>query len=266
MGKRSAASNKKISSRRPTASNQKAQILALNAKVNANSRKLEGLRYKVQHSQRFGGIIGATVQQPYSHWSINRPSQMTQVFSAPNESAGGKYNYDRKGRFYMKYNITSGSEQSPLALSVFLIRPKNSKVAVSAGLNVAQNPGTSVLNLIQGVDYVNSLGLSMMNTKRWVLDAHWNITTSPIITAINQAGPAPAPTVNWQGDLHPIRKSFRGKNVLVLNNRTGLWSDTLDYAVNPNQRQFLVIFNNNQNQDQSPNIAGQCLWTAYTSE
>jgi hypothetical protein len=191
---------------------------------------------------------------------------MTQVFSAPEEAEGGKYNFDRKGRFYMQYNITSGSEQSPLPLSAFIIRPMNTKVSVSAGINVQPAQGASPLNLIQGVDYVNNLGIPMINKKRWHIDYHANLTTSPIVTSVKQAGPSPAPTVNWQGDLHPIRRSYRGKNVLVLNNRTGKWSDTADWSVNPNQRQFLVIFNNNINQDQSANIAIQCLWTAFTSE
>lgn len=262
----SAASNNRIKAKKG-ASAQQAQILALNQKVNLNTRKLQGVRYKVQHTFRGGGIISATPTLPYTSYALNNVSQLGQIFSAPDESAGGKYNYDRAGRFFLQYNITSNTELSPMNLTIFIIRPKNSKVALSAGLNVPYVPGAPAITLLNNTDFVNSLGLAMMNKKRWHIDAHWAVNTSPIVTSINQPGsPAPAPTQNWQGDLHPIRKHYRGKNHLVLNNRTGVWSDTQNHAVNPSQRQYLVIFNNNLNTQASPNIAFQCLWTAFTSE
>lgn len=256
-----------------SATAQSEQILDLKKEVNLNTRKLQGVRYKVQHTLRGGGIIAATSAQPFRAWALNNPSQMGQIFSAPDEGEGGKYNFDNQGRFYLQMNITSGTEISPMSLSVFILRPKTMKVAVSAGINVpiAPNPPppalpTPPIQLIVGTDFVNSLGLSMVNKKRWHIDGHWAVNTSPIVTGIQGGGGPPAPLINWQGDLHPIRKYYKGKNMLKLNNRTGKWSDTLDHAVNPTQRQFLVIFNNNLNQQLSPNLNFQCLWTAFTSE
>lgn len=263
MPRRSAASNKKIQSRKPTASNQKAQILALNKKVNDNSKKLEGVRYKVQHAIRIGGnITAAAPATPYICWALNRPSEMNQVFSAPDEAQGGKYNMDNKGRFFMDLNIVSNNEPSPLPLTVFIVRPKNMKVAVSAGINVAPSQGQQPLSLQSGIDFVNSIGLAMMNKKRWHIDKHWSINLGPVRTPITME---PSPTA-WQGDLRPIRRSFRCPNYLKLNNRVGVWKDTLDYAVNPNQRQFLIVFNNNQGTSTSPTLNAQILMTAFTSE
>lgn len=261
-----AASNSNIKAKKSASAQQK-QLLALNRKVNLNTRKLQGVRYKVQHTYHSGGIIAATAAQPFTAWALNAPSLLGQIFSAPDEAEGGKYNMDNQGRFYLNYNITSGKEISPMNLTVFVVRPKNAKVAVSAGINVPVPAGTPPLVLLNNTDYTQTLGIAMINKKRWHIDAHWAINTSPIVTTINQPGaPSPAPTQNWQGDLHPLRKHYRGRNVLKLNNRTGKWSDTQDHAVNPSQRQYLVVFNNNLNTQLSPNIIFQCLWTAYTSE
>ena len=262
-----AATNTKIRYKRPTAKTQQSQILDINTKLNTVQRQIRGIRYKVQHTYHSGGIIQATAAQPFTAYALNNPSQMGQIFSAPGEAAGGKYNFDSAGRFYLNYNITSGKEPSPMNLTVFIIRPKTAKVAVSAGINVPIAPNAPPLTLLNNTDFTQTLGICMINTKRWHIDYHAAVNTSPIITSINQPGaPTPAPLQNWQGDLHPIRKHYKGRNVLKLNNRTGIWSDTQDHAVNASQRQFLVIFNNNLNTQLSPNIAFQCLWTAYTSE
>lgn len=262
MPRRSAATNKKIANRKPSASNQKAQILALNHKVNQNTKKLEGVRYKVQHYTRIADVVQATALNQYYAWPLNRPSQMNQVFSAPDEALGGKYNFDLKGRMFMDLAIKSNNEPTPLNLSCFIVRPKTSKVALSAELNVAYpSPLFNAMKLINGVDYVTNVGLAMMNKKRWHIDKHWNVTTAPIRAPITID-----PPTAWQSDLRPIRRTFRGPNVLKLNNRTGNWKDTLDHAVNPNQRQFLVIFNNNQSTDTSPTVNASILFTAFTSE
>ena len=253
-----AATNKKIASKKPTAKNQQAQILDLNQKVNLNTRKLEGVRYKVQHATRLSLNIVGTPTNPYSVLEVNAPSNLQQVFSAPTESAGGKYNWDNRGRSHMTYNITCNNEMTPMALTVFLIRPKTSKVAVSAGLNVA---GTT-FNLIANTDYINNLSTgTYMNKKRWHIDAHWLINLNPI-RSLSSGVPA-----QWEGDLHPVRRVYNGKNHLRLNNRTGLWSDTADHAVNPSMRQFLVVFNPNTSITTTyPILNGMILHTAYTSE
>lgn len=254
----SAATNAKIRYLPPKANTQKAQILALNKKVNENSRKLRGLRYKVQHATRLALNIVATPANPYAVLEINAPSNLQQIFSAPSESAGGAYNMDKKGRTHLTFDISVNNEMDPMPLTVFIIRPKTSKVAVSAGINV---PGTT-FTLLNNVDYVNNVAAgTYINKKRWHIDKHWNINLNPI-RSLSSGVPA-----QWEGQLLPVRRVYNGRNVLVLNNRTGLWSDTADHAVNPTQRQFLVVFTKNVSATATyPILNGMVLHTAYTSE
>lgn len=251
-----AASNRSIERKKPTAATQKKQILALNQKVNANSRKLEGVRYKVSHSTRLALNIEGTVPNPYKVLPLNAPSNMLGVFSDPEEQKGGKYNMDGRGRFNLVMNISTNTEPTPMPLSVFIVSPKNSKVAVSLGINV----GGTAFNLINGTDYVNNLAAgTYMNPKRFNIHKHWLINLNPIVTL--------GGTTPWQGDLHPIRKTFSMKNPLKLNSRTGVWSATADEAVNPNQRLFLIVFNNNTGTPGTyPVLNGMVLSTAFTSE
>lgn len=252
-----AATNKKIL-RSKSNSAQQMQILDLNKKINTVNKKLEGIRYKVVHRIRLSMQIIGTTNIPYRVLSLNAPSLMTQIFSAPNESQGGKYNYDRKGRTHLTFNIVSNNEPSPLPLQVFILSAKNSKVALEIGLNVTP----LVLTLTADIDYVNNISAATyINKKRYNIHKHWMINLSPI-QALSQGVPA-----QWQGDLHPIRRKFSMRNPLVLNNRTGIWDQTPDNGVNPNQRLFMVVFNNNTSQTTSfPILSGLVVHSAYTSE
>lgn len=256
--RKSAASNKSIERRKPSARNQKAQILALNKKVNDNSRKLAGVRYKVVHKTRLSMNITGTAAAPYRVLSLNAPSLMTQIFSAPDENEGGKYNWDHKGRTHIQFNIVSNNEPTPLPLQVFIMSCKNAKVALECGLNTLP----LAFNLQSDRDYVNNLGAAtFINLKRFNVHKHWKINLSPI-QALSQGVPA-----QWQGDLHPIQRTFSMRNPLKLNNRTGVWHATPDNGVNPSQRLFMVVFNNNISQTSSyPTLNGLSIQTAYTSE
>lgn len=256
---KSATSTKAIISRKPTAKAQQSQILSLKKKIDKNSRLLEGVRYRVTHTTRLAMNVDApSAATPYKVLALNAPSNMTQIFSAPDESEGGKYNYDRKGRTHMTLNIVSNNEPTPLPLQIFIVSCKNAKVALSVGINVA----TTTFNLINGTDYVNNLAnATYMNTKRFNIHKHWMVNLSPI-QALSSGVPA-----QWQGDLHPIKRTYSMKNPLVLNNRTGVWSSTPDEGVNPSQRLFMVVFNNNIGTPSTyPIITGQIIHTAWTSE
>lgn len=254
--KKSAATNDKIQYKKPTAKNQQKQILALNKKVNDNTRKLAGVRYKVVHKTRLALNIIGTPGAPYRILQLNAPSLMTQIFSAPNENEGGKYNWDSKGRTHVEFNIVSNNEPDPLPLQVFIFSAKNTKVAAEIGLQSSP----LVVNLQSDRDYVTNIGAStFMNMKRFNIHRHWNINLAPVKTL--------GGTTPWQGDLHPIHRQFSMRNPMRLNNRTGVWSGTPDNSVNPNQRLFMVVFNNNVSQpDTYPILSGLSVNTAYTSE
>lgn len=257
--KRSAATNKKIAYKKPSARNQQSQILALNRKINTNTRKLAGIRYKVIHKTRLSmNITAASTAIPYKVLTLNAPTLMTQIFSAPNENEGGKYNWDRAGRTHIQFNIVSNNEPTPLPLQIFILSAKNAKVALECGLNTLP----TVLLMQQDRDFINNLGAAtFINLKRFNVHKHWKINLSPIQTM--QTGPAAV----WQGDLHPIQRTFSMKNPLKLNNRTGVWHSTPDNGVNPRERLFMVVFNNNISQTETfPILNGLVIHTAYTSE
>lgn len=257
-----ASSQKSILTKSKSAKSQQKQILDLSKRVSKNSSILRGVTYKVTHATRLALPITGTVGQPYRAIFCNNLSDMNLRFSAPEEATGGKYNFDGRGRFHLRFNITSNTEPTPMPLSIFLLSPRNTKVALSAGMTV---PGTA-FNLINGTDYANNLGITHMNTKRWILHRSWtNINVLPIQTM--QTGPAAI----WQGDIKPIQKSWSMKNHLKINNRRGTWNDpaagSTNESVNPNQRVVLVVFNNNISQPATfPNLTGQVIHTAFTSE
>lgn len=255
--KSSAASNDKIKYKKPSAKNQQKQILALNKKVNDNSRKLSGVRYKVVHKTRLACNIVGTAANPYRILSLNAPSLMTQIFSAPSENDGAKYNFDSKGRTHVEFNIVSNTEISPLPLQVFIFSAKNTKVATEIGIT---QTGPTLLVLQADRDYVTNIGAStFMNMKRFNVHRHWNINLAPVRTL--------GGTTPWQGDLHPIHRQFSMRNPMRINNRTGLWNTVPDNQINPAQRLFMVIFNNNVSQpDTYPILSGLSVNTAYTSE
>jgi len=254
-----AATKKKIAYLKPTAKTQQAQIADINQKVNLNSAKLRGLRYKVTHSTRLALPITGTTNNPYRAVFCNNLSDMNLQFSSQEEAKGGKYNADRQGRFFMTINITSNSEPTPMPLSLFLVSPRNTKVALSLGMTVAG----SQFNLLNGTDYVNNLGITHMNAKRFLIHKHWVVNLAPVRTL--------GGTVPWQGDLRPILRKHNMPNRLFLNNRRGTWNDATtgatDESVNPTQRVVLVVFNNNIASPASyPLLTGQVIHTAWTSE
>lgn len=256
--KRSASSKRAIISRKPSGRNQKFQILSLKKAIDNNTRLINGQRYKVVHKTRLALDIIGTPANPYRVLQLNAPSLMQQIFSAPSESAGGKYNFDRKGRTHLTFNIVSNNEPSPLPLQIFILSCKNSKVALETGISTLP----TTMTLTADVDYISNLGAAtFINLKRFNCHKHWMVNLGPI-----QAAPSGVP-LPWQGDLHPIKRTFNMKNPLVLNNRTGIWSSTPDNGVNPNQRLFMVVFNNNVSTTSTfPILNGLVVHTAWTSE
>lgn len=257
-----AATNKKIMTRK-SASSQQAQILDLNKKINNVNKKIQGIRYKVIHTTRLALPITAATLVPYTFLPLNAISNMVQNFSAISESAGGKYNYSRDGRLHLRFSITAGRETEVTPMTIFIISAKNTKVATNIGI---QQPAP-LLQLQEGVDYENNLGGEgvFMNKKRFHIHKTWRETGLPIQTL--------GGTTPWNGQLNSIQRKFNMKNPLVVNNRTGIWNQTTgtnpmtDNSVNPNQRLYLVVFNNNVTTPSTfYTLNGLVLFTAYTSE
>lgn len=246
-------SQKAISFKKPTAATQQKQIAALAAKTAQNSRKLAGQLYTVHHWHRINGVVTATADAPYAVAQLNGLSQLTQIFGDSSEALGGKYT----GRgITVDFNIKPGNDMSQIDMTAFIIRPRNQKVVVDAQISGAALP----LALAANTDYVQTDGLCLMNLKRWHVDATYKMSTLPLQTN------SPAPPGVWQGSQKVIRRKYTGKNVLKINNRVGTWNTGADWTVNPNQRQYLVIFNNNLSTAQSPRFSATVMVTGHTSE
>lgn len=255
------SSQKSILTRSKSAKSQQRQILDLSKRVSHNSKILKGVTYKITHATRLALPIIGTTAQPYATVFCNNLSDMNLRFADASEALGGKYNYDGRGRFHIRFNIESNNEIEPMPLSIFLMSPRNTKVALSVGMTVSGN----AFNLINGTDYANNLGITHMNTKRWIIHKKWFVNVLPIQTM--QTGPANV----WQGDLKPIQKTWSMPNRLKINNRQGTWNDpaagSQNWSVNPSQRVVLCVFNPNTSQTATfPNLSGQVIHTAFTSE
>ena len=257
--KRGRVSKKSIAWKKPSARNQQKQLIALKSQINANSRAISGITYKVMHSTRLALAVTGTTPDPYRVLFLNAISGMNQIFSAPSESAGGKYNWDKRGMTHIRFSIQANTELHIAPISIFIVSCKNTKVANSCGITTSNN-----LQLTSGVDYITNIPSAsvFINKKRFNVHYQKDVDILPVSTL--------GGTTPWQGQLKSYRYSFSMKNPLRLNNRVGIWSDPVsmpDYAVNPNQRLFMLVFNNNISTPSTfPTLNGMVLHTAYTSE
>lgn len=245
--RRSAATNKKIMSRKPTAQTQKAQILALNKKVNANTKKLQTVRYTLQHSKLFQG----TVVSPYLAEAIMTPSTWGQVFGAASESGGGKYTGTK-----LKFNlhITPRTEHTRVDCTVIFCSPKNQKVVYDCGGHTS-----STCLPTQNTDYTLWAGMALMNKKRWNVHKVYRLTTLPLVT---EAG-----GVEYINSQVENRRYFTMKNPLKINNRTGDWNTVNDQSVSANQRVHCFVFNDNLSSvEGSPSFHCSVLATGFSSD
>lgn len=228
--RRSAASVRSITSRRPTASNQKSQILALNKKVNAVAKATRNITYTIFHNYSFSGSIVS----PFSSHALVTPTGWQEIFGAPAAGIGGKYTGKS---FKFDYEITANTEHSHVSCTVIFASPKNAKVVSECG---GANQTLCSPNL--HTDYVVLGGKARMNPKRWNIHKVHHIQTAPIVTSTESAGGVFNEYIN---DTGKGRRSFSMRNPFRCNNRTGSWYTIDDYEITPSQRVHMYVFNNN---------------------
>jgi len=247
--KTASTSNAKIRYKRPTASTQKNQILAINQKVNSLSRVVRGNTYKCMFMYNATGNLG----QPFTMWPLCMPSQWSGVFSAGEEEAGASFH----GLNYkIDYRISSHTEPSPINCTVFLLSPKNQKVVNECGGGAADACQT----LVSGRDYTLYDGMALVNKKRWNIHYYKRVTTQPI----SSVAPSGATILS---DLRPNRYSFSRKSNLNIDSRTGNWYDVNSWDLKPNQRLHMVAFNNNIGIDlENPELNLKILFSGQTND
>ena len=251
-----AATNRKILTRKPTAKNQKYQLLSINKKVNKLQRYVSRNAYQVQH-RHFIQTSLANFIAPVVCMNLISPSFLTQCFSESTESRGGKYT----GTWLkIDYQILPHTQPENIDCTVFFVTPKNQKVVVEAG-----GATTSTLETLDtDVDYIKLAGTGqvLMNKKRWNIHKVHRISTQPLVTATAQEAIINVTRAN--------SRSFTMKNPLKINNRTGLWNAIADWEVAHNQRLHCFCFNNNiatvpGPQITSPQISFNILMSGFTS-
>lgn len=241
-------SNNKIRYKRPTANNQRNQILAINKKVNSLSKVVRGNTYKTMYVYNATGNLGT----PFAIWPLVMPINWTGIFNTPGEERGGAY---RGINFKVDYTISSHTEPSPVNCTVFFISPKNQKVVNETG-GAAQD---ACQGLQLNVDYTLYDGMALINKKRWNIHYYKRITTLPISSV------APSGTTIL-GDQKANRYSFSRKSNLNIRSRTGEWNAVNSFSLAPRMRMHAVVFNSNQIIDlESPQFNMKILFQGQTS-
>jgi len=229
-----AATNKKIVRKRPTASNQKYQILSLNKKINRISRKVSSRTYKVMHKS---SLTEQNMASPAYIFNLtNLPSFVSVFGETDNITEGGKY---RSSKMSIDLSIRAGTETESTVYTVFVVTPKTQKVAEEA-----DNGSGTLSALTPGTDYTMISGKALVNLKRWKVHKCIRGQTTPIVT--EAFGAVPGTTVNYVNEVKPLRKYFTipSPNINV-QNRTGTWNQVTPDEMNHNQRYTVMVFNNN---------------------
>lgn len=244
-----AASNKSISSRKPTAATQKKQILALNKKVNVVNSKIQEHTYHLQHKLQLSGSL----VQPYIAQALIVPQNWDQVFGSSTQSGGAKYTGHR---LKIDFHITPRTEHSRVDCTVIFASPKNSKVVSETG------GATSVTCLPDlDIDYTLFAGMALLNKSRWVIHKVFRMTTLPVVTE--------ALGFEHINSTRENRRYFSMPNPLRVNNRSPseTWKMIDDHEVSPLQRIHCYVFNNNASTlEGSPQFICNLLATGISTQ
>lgn len=248
--RKNAATNKKIRYKKPSAANQRAQILAINKKLNSVHKQVKMTMYTIQHSHQITGALTS----PFSVNALCDSAAWGQVFSDTSfqSSGGGKYTGYRMS---IDFRITPRTEHSSCNFTVFIAYPKTIKVVNETGGAASATCSNLVLNR----DYVTFDGMSLLNKRRWgIVKGPYRITSLPVVTESSGTEYINATKAN--------RRYCNVKNPLKVNNRTANWNQMQPWDIKPRQRYHILVFNNNVSAlEGSPTINIQTLMSGQTS-
>lgn len=253
--KYSASSKKNISRSKPSASNQKYQLLSVNRRLNSLQKQVNQNRVLTTQTLNFELPIDGTATTPYCLHQLNNISALTDIFMTA-QTGGAKYT---GLKFHLDFNIVPDTEiKQDITMTVFIVTPRSQKIVEECFTSAP--PAYNFTTLSSNTDYVCEDGMAYMNTKRWRIHRVWHhLQTRPIL-AFEGGG-----TQTWEGSQVNIRKYFTTNSPLKLRSTTGTWNQIPDSAMNYNQRLLLVAFSNNVGTT-SPMLTANVLMTAHTSE
>jgi len=230
------SSKSKILRKRPSARNQKYQILDLSKRVASNARKLRDLQYPIFNlfSVSRQNLTALFNTNTLTDISVFQPTFQEQPFGALTPQIGKVH----ISKITVDYVISAGAEAEACNWTMFVVTPKSEKVAeeVQDGLG-------HLSNLVGGIDFCETNGITYMNKKRWHIHYYRKGVTRPLATmADSDLAPTPVRYVN---DMKPATGKIHLKNPIKVNSRTGNWRDVTKQQMNYNQRYTMYVFNNN---------------------
>jgi len=223
------SSAKAIARRKPTASNQKSQILSLSKKVNRLNTQMRDKTYKVMHK---ANMSETTMASPSYAVNLCNVPQWVSVFGeTDNNREAGKYRSDKMS---IDFALSAGTEHESVTWTMFIVTPRNQKVA-----HDTDNGSGTLSVLVDGTDYTLIEGKALMNLKRWKVHYVTRGATTPIVDSYGGS----SEIIN---EIKPARRYITiRKPSINLRNRIGTWDQVEPDEMNHNGRYHVFLFNNN---------------------
>ena len=244
--KRTASSTKAITTRRPTASNQRSQILSLSRKVNNLALKQHNITEKVFYQFK----SDATISSNYASYPLVRPySGWTNVFGeSDNVLESRKLNI---AKLNLDFQISPHTEMSEIDYTIFLVTPKSNKV-------MRETSGMQNFYQTSNQDYAFNNGITFMNPKRYTIHKVWRCNTRAIRTLIA------TPNSTSGASLKSVRRYHSMPFKHTLRNSTGTWKQIDNDEIPISSALTLIAFNNNSAVDlEHPSLKFTAHFTCY---
>jgi len=240
-GRSTAATNTKIIARRPTASAQRAQILALNRKYNTLARKQSNITERVSYMRTLNSEVSAV----YTAFPLVQPNVgwFAAFGNSDNVTESRKLNIHN---MFMDFKVYPNNEDSCVDFTIFLVTPKNNQVMRETGAMVAFSEAAKDFRYLEGI--------CMMNPKRFTVHKSWRVQAQNQENYLSPTASSTQKVSFWNArrtHYMPFKRQLR--------NSSGTWSQIANAEIPISSALTLLVFNNNNTSDsQSPAIKGMC--------
>lgn len=244
--RKSASSARAISTRKPTASNQRSQILSLSRQVNRLSRRQSNTTEKVAYFKTFNETVSAQYNtiplvQPNSGW-------VASFGASDNVTESRKINIKN---IFLDFKAIPNNEDSCVDFTIFLVTPKNNQVMRETGSMGAFSESAK--------DYKFLEGIVMMNPKRYNIHKTWRVQTQ-----VQENYISPTASGTQKVSFRNARRTHYMPFKRTIRNTSGTWQQVINAEIPISSALTLLVFNNNVTTDgQSPGIRGMVKFDCY---